>query len=407
MRASKREIVLSLIGLLLFSEALFLFKLDAVKTWIYDESYYVPAAIELWKDHRDTNVPHPPLGKTIIGASMAAFGNRPFGWRFSSTLFGALTVLGMYVWALVIFKDQWTAVWVALLSLFDNMLFVQARIATLDIFLAAFTVWGMAAFWAAMDFASAKSAKANRRFFYALCASGLALGLAGACKWIAFFALLMEIAIFVDFKLRHGREWASWKALGISLILIPILAYISSYVLIRPSPAEWLQMQIAGLHFHQNVLPHPYMSAWYTWPLMIRPMGYAFNREGLNGEFVREVFMVGNPIIIWFGLLAMIACGWEWLRRRGRETFIIVASYVCLFFCWVDTPRSTGFFYYYFPAALTLGFALAHVFRRFPRARWIFLLACLAMFVYFYPVLAGLKISTPDFARWAWFKSWI
>src|SRR6185437_12454680 len=132
MGASKREIALSLIGLFLFSEALFLFKLDAVKTWVYDESYYVPAAIELWNDHRDTNIPHPPLGKTIIGASIAAFGNRPLGWRFFSTFFGALTVLGMYVWALVIFREQWTAVWVALISLFDNMLFVQARIATLD-----------------------------------------------------------------------------------------------------------------------------------------------------------------------------------------------------------------------------------------------------------------------------------
>ena len=85
-----------------------------------------------------------------------------------------------------------------------------------------------------------------------------------------------------------------------------------------------------------------------------------------------------------------------------------------------------SFYYYYYPAGMTLSLALACVFHHFERpdpvrsnrsrwsqflvnegARWGFLLVAAAMFVYFFPILAALKIPADGFRKWAWFNSWI
>ena len=39
--------------------------------------------------------------------------------------------------------------------------------------------------------------------------------------------------------------------------------------------------------------------------------------------------------------------------------------------------------------------------------RWVFLAACFSMFVYFFPVLAALRIPSEAFRKWMWFRSWI
>jgi dolichyl-phosphate-mannose--protein O-mannosyl transferase len=36
-----------------------------------------------------------------------------------------------------------------------------------------------------------------------------------------------------------------------------------------------------------------------------------------------------------------------------------------------------------------------------------FALATLALFVYFYPVLSGLRIPAGSFSQWMWFSTWI
>jgi dolichyl-phosphate-mannose--protein O-mannosyl transferase len=40
-------------------------------------------------------------------------------------------------------------------------------------------------------------------------------------------------------------------------------------------------------------------------------------------------------------------------------------------------------------------------------ARWGFLSAALMLFIYFFPILAALKIPAESFRDWMWFQSWI
>jgi dolichyl-phosphate-mannose--protein O-mannosyl transferase len=66
---------------------------------------------------------------------------------------------------------------------------------------------------------------------------------------------------------------------------------------------------------------------------------------------------------------------------------------------------------------MVLSLALAYVFYRgeepgMPLARarwakWVFLGLCFGMFVYFFPILAALKIPAASFMKWMWFRSWV
>jgi len=144
-----RRVALTCVCLYTAAQILFLVHIDTPTRLNFDESHYVPAARQLLHDGSDPNHEHPPLGKLLIAAGIGLFGDRPLGWRVMSTVFGALTLVGMYLWALALFKDRGLALWAALMTLVNHLLYVQARIAMLDTFMVAFIVWALAALtWA-------------------------------------------------------------------------------------------------------------------------------------------------------------------------------------------------------------------------------------------------------------------
>ncbi len=61
-------------------------------------------------------------------------------------LFGSLAIVAMYLCGLALFAAQGPAIATALLAFFNQMVFVQSRIAMLDIFSLAFGLLAVAAF---------------------------------------------------------------------------------------------------------------------------------------------------------------------------------------------------------------------------------------------------------------------
>jgi dolichyl-phosphate-mannose-protein mannosyltransferase len=115
----------------------------------FDEVHYVPAARQMLEPTMSTpmlNPMHPPLAKQLIALSILTFGDVPLGWRYPAALFGALAIVAMYFCGLALFAAQGPAVAAALLAFFNQVLFVQSRIAMLDIFALAFGLFGIAAF---------------------------------------------------------------------------------------------------------------------------------------------------------------------------------------------------------------------------------------------------------------------
>ena len=103
----------------------------------FDEVHYVPAARQMLEPVMPQpmlNPMHPPLAKQFIALSIHSFGDGPLGWRYPGVLFGSLAIVAVYLCGLALFAAQGPAIAASLLAFFNQMLFVQSRIAMLDIF---------------------------------------------------------------------------------------------------------------------------------------------------------------------------------------------------------------------------------------------------------------------------------
>lgn len=420
----------------------FLIGIQFPKTKNFDEAHYVPSAKQFLELKENQNWEHPPLAKELMAAGIALWGDRPIGWRFMSAVFGAFTLVGMYFWGLALFRNQSTAVWIALISLFNHLLYVQARIGMLDTFMFGFSVWALALFSNAWH-PETQPKQALKLHL----ASGTLFGLAMACKWAAMIPWITCLGLLVlaqllgfwgvVFKPSHKKQtqpqsqlegdWyfdslssqIRFREVILAYLFIPALFYFLTFL-----PFLWVQrephyqlLDLLKMQFNMYdgqlrvVSYHPYMSAWTSWPWIIRPIWYAFDKEGPSGEWVRGVVLLGNPLVMWAGIAAIIYCYWSWIADRSRVAFLISAAFASLYFCWAVIPRKVAFYYYYYPAGMTLSLALAYSFDQLKSSlfwlKWAFLAGVAILFIYFFPVLSGTKIPANSFREWMWFSSWI
>lgn len=391
----------------------------------FDETHYVPAARQLLETGFSIptrNLEHPPLAKELIALSIWLFGDNPFGWRTFSALFGGLAVTGIYLCGLAVFDSRRAAVWTASIAALNQMLFVQARVAMLDIFSLAFVVWGLAFF-----FMSFRENVRTRRLLYA---TGLCLGLATACKWNGILAWGLCMATFmVVLTMRQWQTvfvesrntdwyrpdlWTDVRSIDwvLALGLIPLASYFATFLPIygiAPGALVEAQRRIFQDNAHLST-PHPYMSSWPSWPLLLRPMWFLF--EKIAPDSYLGVASLGNPVICWSAIPALLVCLHDWIVSRRRDAFLIVASYSALYFSWIAVPRAVGFSYYYLPAITVASLALTYCLFRggsklFVWSRWIFLAAAFACFVLFLPITsASVGISIATYERLMWLNSW-
>lgn len=395
---------------------LFLVQIGAPARHVLDEVYYVPVARELGATLIDGNLEHPPLGKLLIAAGIHLFGDNPLGWRFMSALFGALTLGAIYLWARALFRERRAALMTVALSAVDHHVYVMSRVAMLDAFMVAFMAGGLAA-WAWAE----RAVPASRARSLRMALAGALLGLSTASKWAGIFALAWVgcMALLVG-------EWRRPLRLLVTLGVLPAVCYFAAFSPLffaaegpAFSCAELWAMQTRMLAGQLLVgTDHDYSAAWWTWPLTLRPMWFAFDPEPAPG-FVRGVFMIGNPLLMWGGLLLLARTGFAWLRDRSTIARHITLGFGFLYLPWILVPRSVMYYYYYYPAALLLGFASSAVFlerrqradgpRRawWARMEWLWLVLCLDVFIWFFPVLAGLRVNGELLRLWAWFASWI
>jgi dolichyl-phosphate-mannose-protein mannosyltransferase len=409
----------------LFGYLGFLAGIDTPDFPYFDETHYVPAARQLLQTHFSVptlNLEHPPLAKELMALSIWLFGDNPFGWRGMSALFGALAMTGIYLCGRALFNNQRAALWATAIAGLNQMLFVQARIAMLDIFALAFVLWGLAAFMR-----SFRSEVRTRALLYA---AGFCFGLATACKWSGVFAWGMCIAIVAvvlvlqrwrtQFEDARPTDWYRpdlWDDLRardwlMCLGIVPLAVYIAAYLPIYGfSPAALLEAQRRILHDNATlVTPHPYMSAWPSWPFLARPVWFLFEKAGDDRYWA--VLSLGNPVVFWSAIPAVMICLRDWVVERRRDAFLILASYAALYLAWIVLPRAIGFSFYYLPSATVASLALAYCFfrketKRWLWARWIFLAAALASFLLFLPIsAASIETSLAGYERLMWFASW-
>ncbi|QGN56522.1 phospholipid carrier-dependent glycosyltransferase [Novosphingobium sp. Gsoil 351] len=395
----------------------------------FDEIHYLPAARNLLALTELKNPEHPWLGKELIAASMWALGDNPFAWRLPSALAGALALfagLRATWWASL--SRPATLIAGALLAS-NFLLFVIARIAMLDPAMLAFA---MAAVWLC-----ARAVRRPRHGHIALGLAGLALGLSLAAKWsVAPLAILpglaFAIARLVDLKGRRAKFFTARDAgpvpgvslveAGILLGAIPVAVYLLSFL-----PLGWfatgavpfsdvLEFQWRMKDLQESVVkPHPYQSHWWQWVANWRPIWFLY--EPVDGA-QRGVLMVGNPLTMWLGLPAVLACAiWGWLRRvssMGAAMLATATLYAASLALWIVAPKPVQFYYHYLLAGTFLTIALALVLGAlWHRGRYwrclaaIAVVASLGLFGWFYPILSSAKLpGTASFLTYTWLYSW-
>jgi predicted membrane-bound dolichyl-phosphate-mannose-protein mannosyltransferase len=115
---------------------------------LFDETHYVPAARALIDGTGNLNPEHPPFAKYLIGLGILLFGDTSFGWRLPSTFMGTATVASIFLIAQTIFGRTRLSLIAGLLTLLNQLVFVQARIAMLDVYMGGFL---MMALWCLID----------------------------------------------------------------------------------------------------------------------------------------------------------------------------------------------------------------------------------------------------------------
>jgi dolichyl-phosphate-mannose-protein mannosyltransferase len=390
----------------------------------FDEVHYVPAARQMLAPATSEpmlNPMHPPLAKQLIALSIWSFGDNPLGWRYPGVLFGSLAIVAVYLCGLALFVAQGPAIAAALIAFFNQMVFVQSRIAMLDIFALAFGLFAIAAFMHGFR-------KARPQFWFAL--AGLACGLSVACKWSGLFVLATCIVIIAAIRLMQGWRtrfadgtacdwyrpdlWPDFRShhFAACFVLAPVVVYLSTFVplygLSIPDLLE-AQRRIFADNTTTAIAGHTYMSAWPSWPFLVRPVWFLFDKIG--DDRIAAVVQLGNPLVLWPALPALAVCLRDWVVARRRDAFLILAFYFGPYFAWALLPRTLGFIYYYLPAATFASLALVYVLQRGNNPRWLlwpFVAIAFAGFAVMLPISAAfVGTSMETFNRLMIFQNWI
>jgi dolichyl-phosphate-mannose--protein O-mannosyl transferase len=412
------------VAIFLVTHLALLIGLTAPEKLVFDEVHYVPAARQMLSPKMSQpmlNPMHPPLAKELIAASIAVLGDNALGWRYPATVFGALAVVAIYLCGLALFGSQGSAIAAALIAGCNQMLYVQARIAMLDIFALGFGLLATAAFMHGFR---------RQRPHALLAVAGALFGLAAACKWSGLFPLGVCIVIVALIRLLQGwrtlfadaraSDWYRpdlWPDLGLHhvvlcLAVLPALTYLAAFgPLYGLSPSDLIEAQrrIFTDNTTTAIAGHTYMSSWPSWPLLARPVWFLFDKT--DEDHVAAVVFLGNPLVLWPALLALAMVLRDVVIARRWDAFLIASFYFGPWLAWALLPRTLGFIYYYLPAATAASLALVYVLRREGLPHWLlwaYVGAAAAGFAVMLPISAAfVGTSMQGFGRLMLFQSWI
>ena len=405
----------------------FLINIQHPSAMFFDEIYYVPAARHFIEFSVPLNDEHPPLAKCIIALGITIFGDNHWGWRDFSAIFGGLALFGalMFVWEL--YRSGRLMILTGILLIAGHLLFIQSRIAMLDIFMAAFLMLGL---WQL-----AAAVRAQKDGWKRLAWAGAMLGLSIACKWTSAPYLLLAGLSFLVWRAGAlgKRAWnpatllldrAAAPVRGVSLLeaglllgLLPAMLYLATFIPMaffaeKAVPIQHLivyQWEIAK-HQAGYMAPHPYASHWWQWIIDERPIWYLY--EQAEGA-IRGVVLLGNPIIMWTGLPALILSVVLGVRTKKWALTVPTALWITGMAMWVIVPKKVTFYHHYFLPSFFLIIALAVTLEylwlrdRKYLAPALIMLAAVGVFIDFYPILAALPLDGPQaFNHWMWLDSW-
>ena len=297
-------------------------------------------------------------------------------------------------------------------------------------------------------------------------AAGAALGAAAAVKWSGVFALfaVVVLAYMWETTRRHRGDRTWMRALGravtresfgivLALLLTPIAIYMITWLPwfhhFAWSWHDWVANMGATWDFHHNGIQwttldpktglqtptHPYYAHPGGWILLLRPISFYVKDIGTSTE---QILAIGNPFIFWASVIALPYVLLTWRRMRDWRAGFVVVAFLGQYVPWFLQTRPT-FFFYVLPLTPFMVLAITYVCRQASDATIVvrdretrdvainpetgepaishayvyrpfvvaYVIAAVAVFVWFWPVLTAGRISLLHWHTIVWFNAWI
>lgn len=375
-------------------------------------------------------VVHPPFGKWIMAIGQAIFGSDDgLGWRFSTAILGIFAVFLIVRIAMRLFHSPLIAGFAGLAMALDGMGIVLSRTGILDNILSFLVLLGFYALLRDRDASRAELAHKvasaplidgapprgwgpRTGFRPWLIAAGIILGLSCGVKWSGIYA----VAVFGILVFAWGV--AARRAVGVrhsisagiireglpaflSLVPTALLAYLAAWTswFLNPNsydrqwaegalargetlPLSWAPNIINSFwHYHQSMwtfhtglqTPHDYQSQAWEWIFQLRPVSFYWRgtedmaSECGTKECVQAITSIGNPVVWWFAVVALVLVIWVAFRERDWRAWAILAGYAAMWLPWLQYTHRTIFQFYavaFLPyVVLCAAFGLAYLTR--------------------------------------------
>ncbi|MDR7086083.1 dolichyl-phosphate-mannose--protein O-mannosyl transferase [Aeromicrobium panaciterrae] len=434
-----------------------------------------------------TQITHPDGGKWIIAIGEQIFGLDSFGWRISAVVVGALTVLVLARLVRRLTGSTIIGCFAGLLLCFDGLHFVMSRIALLDGFLAFWIISGVACLVADRDWVRERLHH-YRVFRPWQLLAGVCFGMACGTKWSGVYVLAVFGVLVVIWEVLARREhthdrglkhhWVrTTLAVGtpafFSIVSVAFVVYIATWTgwLIHHDLYEQRFGQGIGegkgwgayisdptrgpfgstidafrslWHFHVITWDfhtgsylagktHPYQSNPLGWLVMERPVGVDAQNNlpaascgaSATSSCMREVLLLGNPVLWWTGALALMASVVAWFTTKTESLKYLRWEIPILGVAasWLPWFISSGRPIFSFYAVVSIPFtiiALSLVVSGLvkaaetPRQRYavwlvagVLVTAVIATFWYFHPIYTDDLITYDSWRDRMWFNRWI
>lgn len=380
----KTKVILILI--LVLTAFLRLYRLDYPNKYVFDEVYHAYTAKEYLKGSKEAWSPwgksepgvafewlHPPISKEIMTASMFILRSTDaWAWRLPGALMGILSVYLVYKLAMLLFRNEVASLVSAFIFSIDGLVFVQSRIGMNDVYLIAFILISVIFF-------------VKKRYVLA----AIFMGVAMATKWSGIYLALMYFPILL-----YLRQFSKL----FYFILIPPAIYLISYTpyfLIGYKWSDFVELHRQIWWYQTNLkATHDYSSPWWSWPLNLHPVWYFVDYQG---DKIANIFASGNPAVFWIGLVSVLLTGWEAMKKKSVNLFMILLGFFIFWLPWAVSPRIM-FLYHFSPSVPFITLALGHQLGlglKYKKSRKLVIILLGLMFVSFlliYPFLTGIPI---------------
>jgi dolichyl-phosphate-mannose--protein O-mannosyl transferase len=234
------------------------------------------------------------------------------------------------------------------------------------------------------------------------------------------------------------------------ILLIVIPAYLATFIPFFTQGRNCTFKQMIANHNtmiqfrYKKEFDHKYISRFYTWPLVIRPMWYLFDEEPLGktpkaevfddeqgtgglgerfrqfvkpylveeaGKAVYGIVAMGSPIFWWTFILFFIEISVKGFARRDPRLLFLFTGYLPQWLLWAGATRG-GFIYYMLPCIPFMAVIAAHVLEewRDTKAGRVmivgYLVSILLFLLIFFPFLTAYPATIDYFDRLFRFSTW-